>query len=225
MANRSTLSFQPEHQMKILVLCDDFWHPARVPQAGLKPLEAEGYSFDWMTDATGWTERAMSQYAVVILTKSNNISSLNVEPWMNPEVEKAFVNYVRSGKGLLVIHSGSAGYQNTPELRALIGGVFLQHPPQCPVTIEPVTQNSLTNMVEGFTVQDEHYHMSLDARDADVFLTARSEHGTQPAGWTRRERLGRVCMLTPGHNVEVWLHPSYQQQIRNALVYCTGAGA
>ena len=52
--------------------------------------------------------------------------------------------------------------------------------------------------------------MLLDDTEADVFMTATSEHGTQPGGWTRTEGAGRVCMLTPGHNVEVWLHPSYQ---------------
>jgi hypothetical protein len=26
-----------------------------------------------------------------------------------------------------------------------------------------------------------------------------------------------VCLLTPGHNVDVWLHPSYQALIQNAL--------
>lgn len=211
--------------MRILVLCDDFWHPARVPQAGLKLLESAGYSFDWMTDASGWSAELMAQYTVVILAKSNNISALNVEPWMNPDVEQAFANYVRAGKGLLVIHSGSAGYQDAPTLRALMGGVFLQHPPQCPVTIEPTVNHPMTRGVGSFTVQDEHYHMSLDDPAADVFLTTRSEHGTQPAGWIRSDGLGRVCMLTPGHNVEVWLHPSFQQQIQNAIVYCSGNAA
>ena len=45
-------------------------------------------------------------------------------------------------------------------------------------------------------------------------------HGTQPGGWTRQEGAGRVAVLTPGHNVEVWLHPSYQTLIGNALRWC-----
>jgi hypothetical protein len=30
-------------------------------------------------------------------------------------------------------------------------------------------------------------------------------------------------MLTPGHNVEVWLHPSYQVLLANALRWCANS--
>ena len=45
----------------------------------------------------------------------------------------------------------------------------------------------------------------------------------RPGGWTREEGTGRVCVLTPGHNVEVWLHPIYQALLGNTLRWC-GAG-
>ena len=62
----------------------------------------------------------------------------------------------------------------------------------------------------------------FDDPEADLFLTTRSEHGAQPGGWTRLEGDGRVCVLTPGHNVEVWLEPNYQVLIANALRWCGG---
>jgi type 1 glutamine amidotransferase len=67
---------------------------------------------------------------------------------------------------------------------------------------------------------DEHYMMDQDDAGAEVFLTTTSEHGTQPGGWLRADGDGRVCVLTPGHNVEVWLHPSYQTLIQNVLHWC-----
>jgi uncharacterized protein len=101
------------------------------------------------------------------------------------EVEAAFCEYVRRGKGLLVVHSGSAGYRDTPGLRALLGGVFASHPPQCPVTVVPREGHSLTAASAPFSLVDEHYRMDFDGPQADVFLTTSSEHGDQPAGWTR----------------------------------------
>jgi len=142
---------------------------------------------------------------------------------MTPEVEGAFRAFVRDGGGLLAIHSGTAGYDETPTLRALLGGVFVQHPPQCAVTIAPRGASPLTAGLAPFTVRDEHYHMSFDAGDATRFLDTTSEHGVQPGGWTREEGTGRVCVLTPGHNVEVWLHPIYQALLGNTLRWC-GAG-
>ena len=40
--------------MRVLVLCDDFYHPARVARAGLAPLEERGWSFDWIEHAGDW---------------------------------------------------------------------------------------------------------------------------------------------------------------------------
>jgi type 1 glutamine amidotransferase len=68
-----------------------------------------------------------------------------------------------------------------------------------------------------FTIHDEHYEMIMDDRAVDVFLHTRSAHGVQPAGWTRREGAGKVCVLTPGHFPEVWLHDGMQQLLTNAL--------
>ena len=62
--------------------------------------------------------------------------------------------------------------------------------------------------------------MELDDEGADVFMQTQSEHGIQPGGWTRSEGRGKVCVLSPGHNVEVWLHHSYQALLSNALHFC-----
>ncbi len=51
--------------------------------------------------------------------------------------------------------------------------------------------------------------MAMDDPQADVFVTTVSEHGEQPGAWRRVEGSGRVAVLTPGHNLEVWLHPFF----------------
>jgi type 1 glutamine amidotransferase len=209
--------------MRTLVICDDYWHPARTPRAGLAPLEERGFEFDWIEHAGEWSAERMAGYQLVVLTKANNISATDQSPWITDEVESAFRDYLQQGNGLLAIHSGTAGYAQRPVLRALLGGVFISHPPQCLVTVEPRAAHPLGGGSAAFTLKDEHYFMELDDTQADVFLTTRSEHGAQPAGWTRHERAGRVCVLTPGHNLEVWLDPSYQALIRNGLQWCGSA--
>jgi type 1 glutamine amidotransferase len=78
----------------------------------------------------------------------------------------------------------------------------------------------VTAGITSFTVFDEHYFMHLDDAGAEIFLTTTSEYGAQPGGWTRYEGDGRVCLLTPGHNLDVWLHACYQALIGNALRWC-----
>lgn len=207
--------------MHVLVLCDDKWHPAAVPRAGLAPLAEQGYTFDFVEDAAGWSSAQLAGYPLTILTKANNISSANHEPWMTGELADAFAEAVRGGKGLVVIHSGTVGYRDVPTLHRLIGGGFVEHPPQCDVTVQPAdAHHPLNQGVQPFTQRDEHYMMQLDAAGAEVFLTTESEHGQQPGGWTRREGAGRVCVLTPGHNLAVWQHAAFQQLLQNSLQWC-----
>jgi type 1 glutamine amidotransferase len=206
--------------MRVLVFCDDVWHPARIPRAGLVPLAADGFTLDWVEHADAWASTRLDDYPVVILTKSNNMSASDKAPWATEAAASALRDYVGGGGGLLVIHSGLAGYREVPVLRAVMGGVFTNHPPQCPVAVVPREGHPLTAGAAPFTVTDEHYQIELDDRQADLFLTTTSEHGTQPGGWARAEGSGRVATLTPGHNLEVWLHPSYQALIGACLRWC-----
>lgn len=208
--------------MRVLVICDDHWHPASTVRGGLAPL-ADRFDFDWIEDAGDWSAERMASYPIVVLSKSNNVSATNDAPWVDERVEAAFLDYVKAGGGLLVVHSGSAGYRGNPVLRALMGGIFETHPPQLDVTFTPQPGHPLTEGVEPFTAKDEHYFMALEADDAVVLGTTTSEHGTQPGAWIRTEGAGRVCMLTPGHNVEVWLAPGFQQLLQNALRWVAGA--
>jgi type 1 glutamine amidotransferase len=206
--------------MRVLVICDDYWHPAATVRGGLDALKENEFEFDWIEDAAEWSAERMAEYPLVLLTKSDNVSAADKGSWVSEDVQRAFVEYVRKGNGLLAVHSGTV-YAEHPTLRGLIGGAFTHHPKQCPVTMEPLPGHPLTAGSEPFTLVDEHYIMELDDAQADVFLTTTSEHDTQPGGWTRTEGKGRVCVLTPGHNVEIWQHPSFQTLTINALRWCS----
>lgn len=204
----------------VLVLCDDKWHPAATARTGLGALATPDFTFDWIENAHAWSAARMANYGIVILTKSNNVSATDHTHWMSDSVQQAFVDYVTQGGGLLAIHSGTAEYREATQLRRLLGGVFTHHPKQCPVTVAPIAGHELAAGSSAFTLKDEHYFMEIDDDGIDIFLTSGSEHGEQPAGWTRTQGAGRVCVLTPGHNVEIWLAPAYQRLITNALYWC-----
>lgn len=206
--------------MKTLVLCDDYWHPAQIPQQGLGALNGTEFTFDWITDARDWSSETMMKYPLVVLTKSNNVSSTDQTEWMTDAVQAAFAQYVRNGNGLLAIHSGTAEYGQKHVLRRLLGGVFDHHPEQCLVTVTPLAGRPLSIGTDPFTMKDEHYFMAMDDPEAEVFVTTTSEYGAQPGAWRRIEGSGRVAVLTPGHNLEVWLHPSFQALLLNSLRWC-----
>ena len=207
--------------MKILVLCGDAWHPPEIPRKGLDSLAGTEITFDWIEDARDWTPEIMTAYPLVILTKSDNVSVRDKTSWMTDAVQAAFTDYVSKGNGLLAIHSGTAEYDQKPIIRGLLGGVFLHHPEQCPVTISPRPGHPLCAGVTPFTIKDEHYFMALDDSQADVFMTTSSVIGEQPGAWRRKVGNGRVAVLTPGHHLDVWQHPSYQALMTNTIRWCS----
>lgn len=206
--------------MKILVLCGDRWHAPHIPRTGFEALADTLFTFHFLENTRDWSPEIMEGYSCVVLTKSNNVSVTDHSEWMTDEVQAAFAEYVSNGNGLLAVHSGTAEYEDKPVLRGLLGGVFVQHPEQCPVTIAPNPEHPFCVDAAPFTVQDEHYFMALDDHQADVFMTTRSAHGEQSGGWRREVGKGRVVILTPGHNLEVWLHRSFQSLLNNSLRWC-----
>jgi type 1 glutamine amidotransferase len=204
-------------KFRVLVICEDAWHPAENIRTTLESLRQEGFDFEFSKGVTGWKPERLSRFSIVIFAKANITSLDNLKPWLMPENQMAFFDHVRQGNGLIAIHAGTSRYETLALISALIGGAFEHHPVQCAVTIEPVASHPLAAGVAAFTVRDEHYFMALNSADADVFLHSRSEHGVQPAGWTRVEGNGRVCVLTPGHNREVWRHLEFQKLLTNAL--------
>ena len=208
--------------MRTLVISGDVWHPTRIVRAGLEKLE--DFEFDWIEHADEWSAERMVEYPLVMLVKANQVSETDKRPWVTPEIESVFLDYVRQGNGLLIVHGGLAGYGQLPDLRALMGGTFIQHPKQCPVMVEPTAEHLLTVGSAPFTLTDEHYFVELDDAGADIFMTTASEHGSQPGGWTRFEGDGRVCVLAPSHNLEGWQHSSFQTLLTNALRWCGKIG-
>lgn len=210
--------------MRVGVLCDDEWHPAETVIDGLAPLAEGGLSFEYIRHASDWSLAWMDRFDVVILAKSNRTSAVDRTPWLTEEVQAAFHAYTESGGGLLVLHSGTVGYGEKPLFRSLVGGVFRSHPAPGLVALVPAggetAAASIVDDVDRFVVHDEHYEMDVDRDVIDVFLYSESEHSIQPAGWRLQHGAGRVVVLTPGHYIDVWQHPSYQTLLRRALIWC-----
>jgi len=225
--------------MRVLLLCDDYWHPAQLLIDGVAPLAADGFQFDIITNAKDFTPNTLSSYPVVLLAKSDEVSHEDKTPWKTEAVQKAFVSYVEDGGGLVVAHSGITAGEQTEALDHLIGCRFVYHPNACPVTVQPIKSHPVTEGVGMFCETDEHYRLVILASDADILMASYSPpQGTEdkyqedpynntqawicPAGYVRTQGKGRVCVLTPGHLLPVWLNPQYRRTIANALKWCGG---
>ena len=208
--------------MKILIICDDFYHHGEIIKEGLDFLREEfdliyamdilEYSFD---------DNPLTNYDTVIIAKENLISKSNKNGWFTKDIEKQFSDYINNGGGLIFLHAGSVLCRNSAILKSIAGCEFVNHPEQCVVDFNIISPHAITNGVEDFAEKDEHYFIDFTATDADIFLESRSVNGVQPAGYARiHNNNGRVCVLTPGHNLSVLQNEQYKKIIRNAVYWC-----
>jgi type 1 glutamine amidotransferase len=223
--------------VRVLLLCDDYWHPGKVPIDGVAPLAEKGFQFDIITNANDFTQDILTQYPVVLLVKCDEVSQTDKQSWKTEAVQQAFVAYVTHGGGLLAVHSATVPGTHTESLDQLLGCRFKGHPNECPVTVQPIKPHPVTEGVEMFCETDEHYRLDVFAPDADIIIASYSPpqgeeskyqedpyHNTQaavcPAGYVRTQGEGRVCVLTPGHHLAVWHNPQFQLTLSNALRWC-----
>lgn len=225
---------------KILVLCDDLWHPAEVIEQGICGLGDGAYFFDVVKSAKDiLTPKRLEQYDVVIIAKSNKVNAANTAPWFEEGVTEVgpeeFRAYLERGGGIVFVHSGTCIDERflgdaderfkkpARGMQALHGCTMNGHPLRCNCDIYVTDPDSpLTEGVGAFTVHDEHYQISDLAGDAQVFLQWDSAPGgTQPAGWTRKIYGGRIVVLTPGHTLDVWENPEFRKLLVNAIEWTT----
>ncbi|MDR2941037.1 MAG: ThuA domain-containing protein [Treponema sp.] len=223
--------------MKVLLICDDYWHPGQVPIGGVSPLKECGFQFDIITNANDFSPDLPGKYPAVLLSKCDEVSQTDKQPWKTSAVQRAFTDYVENGGGLLAVHSAVVCGNDTHALDSLIGCRFIGHPNACPVSVQPIKLHPVTEDVGFFCETDEHYRIEITAEDANILLASYSPpqgeeskyqedpyHNTTacicPAGYIRTQGKGRICVLTPGHNPAVWQNAQFQKLLENALNWC-----
>ena len=153
---------------------------------------------------------------------------------MGASEKAALLDFVRSGRGFLGIHSATDTFYTWPDYLDLIGGYFNGHPWHQRVTIEVTDPaDPLVGFIgSSLQVEDEIYQISdFDYRGSHVLL--RLDPGSVdlgkpgvhqrfygwPLAWTRSYGRGRVFYMALGHEAPVWQDPRYQRLLTNAILW------
>lgn len=210
--------------MRILLIADDYWHSSEMLLRGMAFLKDMGIEMDLVVDAKDIvTYELLKQYDEIIIAKGNSITASNQQAWFDEGTTvlapSGYRRYVEEGGSLFILHAGASFRKaDCPEMTDLFGVSFIEHPKQCPVDIRiALPDHPIAKGLKEFTLaQDEHYFIERTEQEGDVVLTGTSHAGTQPACIARDVGNGRVCVLTPGHNILVFESEGFQK----ALVSC-----
>ncbi|MCA1412679.1 ThuA domain-containing protein [Bradyrhizobium sp. NBAIM20] len=171
----------------------------------------------------------LERYAAVMFYTSGEIP-------MSGAQKIALLNFVRSGRGFLGVHSATDSFYTWPDYLDLIGGYFNGHPWHQGVTIEvadvadPVVAflgNSLQLNDEIYQISDFDYRGSrvllrLDQSSVDLNKAGVNQrfYGW-PLAWKRFYGEGRVFYSALGHEASVWQDPRCQKILTNAILWST----
>jgi uncharacterized protein len=156
---------------------------------------------------------------------------------ISDEQKKAFMEFIKSGKGFVGIHSATDTFYKWPEYGEMIGGYFDQHPwhKEVGVKVEDRKHPATKHLGSSFMITDEIYQhknfsranvqvlLSLDVSTVD--LNAKNVHRTDKdfaLAWCRKWGKGRVFYTALGHRPEVWNDERFQNHLLGALRWAWG---
>jgi len=158
-----------------------------------------------------------NRYDVVVLNYCN---------WETPsprkEVLEGLANFVRGGKGLVVIHFSCGAFPDWPEYAKLVGRVWDRvktHDPYGSFRVKASDKaHPITRKLDDFDIVDELYFCLTGEAEIKVLLTARSKvtGKDEPMGFILRYGEGRVFHTPLGHDSKGLTSPGFMQLLRRA---------
>ncbi len=169
----------------------------------------------------------LGRYAAVMFYTSGELP-------MSEAQKAALLNFVRSGRGFLGVHSATDTFYAWPDYLDLVGGYFNGHPWHQTVTIEVVDPRDplVAFLGKSLQVEDEIYQISdfdyrrsrvllrLDPTSVDLGKAAvHQRFYGWPLAWTRSYGEGRVFYTALGHEPSVWRDARFQRFLTNAILW------
>lgn len=236
----------PKKARKILIYtkCNGFPHSS-VP-VGAKTFELMGKkagAWDSVTtdDPSWFAADKLAQFDAVVLM--NTTGELLAEKGQNPDtpavkaLRDSFMNFVKSGKGVVGIHAATDCSYKWKEFGDMMGGYFAGHPFGKITLFLDDAQNPVNAAFEGkpFEIADEIYTFREPySRDrlhllasADV-VASKWEAGFNrkdndyAVSWLNRHGEGRVFYCSLGHREEVYWNPVVLKHYLAGTQYALG---
>ena len=133
----------------------------------------------------------------------------------------ALTNWVHAGGALLALHAATVLGESDAALGALLGGVFVEHPPEHSFTVYPLyNTHPLTEGLSAFTVRDELYFERCYP-DVQIHWVAIDRGVAYPVVWSKTEGHGRVVHIALGHSAAVWNLEAYRKLLLAAVSWLT----
>lgn len=142
----------------------------------------------------------------------------------------AFIDWIKSGKAFIGMHSASDTFHGYRPFVEMIGGEFATHEAQ--VGVECINQDhahpATKHLGAKYNVFDEIYILKSFEREKVHGLLTLDKHpnrgtpGDYPIAWCKKVGNGNVFYTSLGHREDVWLSSDYQKHILGGIKWALG---
>lgn len=245
---RATVDPGAPRRVLVFYRCEGFIHTS-IPHGNLAVEQMGRKTGAFMTDVADtydvFTEENLARYDAVVL---NNTTHMR---FPEPSQERALLDFVSGGKGLVGIHAATDNFYAHPEAAAMIGGQFNGHPwgaggKWAYRLDDPEHPLNQAFGGHGFWHQDEIYQyrpdtyqgpevlrllVSLDMTKEEVLKPIQDDStkgGYEPGprdvavSWLRKYGDGRVFVTNFGHREETFAHPAIMRHLFEGIQFAVG---
>jgi uncharacterized protein len=192
-----------------------------------KLAEKHRFSVYTTEDEREFTKEKLKNYDVIILVSTTGTI-------FNAEQKEAFEDFVRSGKGVVGIHSATDTEYEWPWYTGLIGGQFAYHPHQQTARLKVVDRNhpSTYHLQDNWLMTDEWYAFKNFNEDVKVLVELDETSyevgeregksmgmGRHPISWYHEYDGGRLFYTGLGHTDEAFQDESFLLHVLGGIWY------
>ena len=214
-----------------------------------------------VTDAEGFTAENLKDYDAIVLanvyldkkfygvpaTARDKKTDKTRQQYLQEEEkpvfaarQKAFEEFVRSGKGLVGIHNATAAALDWPQYNVMVGGTHFGHAwwahQAVPLKVEdPGSPLCAAFAGKGFEIKDDIYYfaapysreqvhvlLSVDTARAPKSMTDDRPDGDYPVSWIKPHGQGRVFYTSLGHQAETFQNAAFLKHLLDGVQYALG---
>jgi type 1 glutamine amidotransferase len=154
-----------------------------------------------------------------------------------PEQQKAFVELLKTGIGVVALHHNLGAHKDWDEYRKIIGGAYLfkniemdgkkyspsgyAHDQDMKVTIADA-EHPITKGLKDFQILDECYCKYYTSPTVKVLLKTDHPKNDPSLAWVQEYGKSRVFYLMLGHDHKAWQNPNYPELLVRGIKWVAG---
>jgi uncharacterized protein len=151
---------------------------------------------------------------------------------ISDEQARMFVECIKEGKPVVVLHHSLCAFESWPEYRNIIGGKYFLNPTTVDGKEYPAgsyihdihfkvkvvnPRHPVTEGVGDFEIFDETYKGYYVADNVTPLLTTDEPTSDPVIGWTKKYGKARIVVFQSGHDTPTLENPNYRKLLKQAI--------